>query len=233
MTALYIILGIILFFALVLSVPVMLHLDYTDSTQCSVSWLFVKIKLYPREKKEKEKKEETPKKEEKKEEPEEKKEEKPKEKKENFLVTFYKNEGVSGVIELLGNCVSALKKMSKGFINSIFIRKFYLDIKVTESDAAATAIKYGKICSGLYPSLGFICSNMHVKNYKVNVLADYCGDKTKCDFSVKVGVVPLILINAGIAFVFRLLGQLLKVVFANIKSGTKKANNNMKGGNTK
>lgn len=233
MLALYIIIGIILFFVAVLSIPVVLHLDYTDSTTCSVSWLFLNIKLFPRTKKEKKpEKEKTA--EEKTEEPkEEKKDEKPKEKKENFLVTFYNNEGVSGVLELLSNCVSALKKMSAGFVRSIVIKKFYLDIKVTESDAAATALRYGKICSGLYPSLGFICSNMKVKNYNVNVLADYCGERTNCDFSVKVGVIPIILINAGIAFVFRLLGQLLKVVISNIKSNAKNSNSNMKGGNTK
>lgn len=225
MTALYIILGIIVFFAALLSIPVVLHLDYTDSIVCSVSWLFVKIKLYPRDKKPKQEepeKQEEKKEEEKKEEP---KEEKPKEKKENFLVTFYHNQGVGGVIELINNCVSALKKMTKGFIRSLVIKKFCLDIKVTESDAAQTAITYGKICAALYPSLGFICSNMKVRDYKVNILADYCGEKTNCNFSVKVGVIPIILMNAGIAFVFRLLGQLLKIIFANIKAASKKGNN--------
>ena len=57
MTALYIILGIIAFFVIVLSIPVVLDLEYTDAVRCKVSWLFLKFDLYPFP--EKKKKEET------------------------------------------------------------------------------------------------------------------------------------------------------------------------------
>ena len=75
MTALYIILGIIAFFIIVLSIPVVLDLEYTDAVRCKVSWLFLKFTLYPFP--EKKKKEKKPKEEKKEEKPEEKKEEKP------------------------------------------------------------------------------------------------------------------------------------------------------------
>ena len=220
MTALYIILGIIAFFVIVLSIPVVLDLEYTDAVRCKVSWLFLKFDLYPFP--EKKKKEEKPKEEKKEEKPEEKKEEKPKPKKENFLKTFYNNQGLAGVIELLNNCVAALKRLlgNEGEndlrqIRAVIIKKFRLDIHITEDDAAATAIKYGKVCSALYPSLGFICSNMKVKDYKVNVFADYCGEKTTVEFVTKTAFIPRALINAGIALVFSLLKQLLKVVISN------------------
>ena len=79
MTALYIILGIILFFIAVLSIPVVLDLEYTDAVRCKVSWLFLKFTLYPFP--EKKPKEEKPQEEKKEEKPEEKKEEAPKPKK--------------------------------------------------------------------------------------------------------------------------------------------------------
>ena len=215
MTALYIILGIIAFFVIVLSIPVVLDLEYTDAVRCKVSWLFLKFDLYPFP--EKKKKEEKPK--------EEKKEEKPEPKKENFLKTFYNNQGLAGVIELLNNCVAALKRFSVKFImRAVIIKKFRLDIHITEDDAAATAIKYGKVCSALYPSLGFICSNMKVKDYKVNVFADYCGEKTTVEFVTKTAFIPRALINAGIALVFSLLKQLLKVVISNNKSSNNNTN---------
>lgn len=217
MTALYIILGIIAFFIIVLSIPVVLDLEYTDAVRCKISWLFLKFTLYPFP--EKKKKEKKPKEEKKEEKPEEKKEEKPKPKKENFLKTFYNNQGLSGVIELINNCVGALKRFSVRFIKrAVIIKKFHLDIHVTEDDAAATAIKYGKVCAALYPSLGFICSNMKVKDYKANVFADYCGEKTTVSFVTKTAFIPRALINAGIALVFSLLKQLLKVVISNNKS---------------
>lgn len=217
MTALYIILGIILFFIIILSIPVVLDLEYTDAVRCKVSWLFLKFTIYPFH--EKKKKEEKPQEEKKETKPEEQKDEAPKPKKENFLKTFYNNQGLSGVIELLNNCVKALKRFSVRFIKrAVIIKKFHLDIHITEDDAAATALKYGKVCSALYPSLGFICSNMKVKDYKVNVFADYCGEKTTVEFVTKTAFVPRALINAGIALVFSLLKQLLKVVISNNKS---------------
>ena len=229
MTGLLIFLGIVAFFVLLLSIPVFVDFEYTDAVRLSLQWLFVKIKIYPnnKPKKEKPKKEEKPKEEKPKE--EKTKEEKPeKPKKENFIKTFYNNQGVPGIVELVGNCASALGKFSKGFLKSIYIRKLYINISVTEKDAAQTAIKYGKICSEIYPPLGFICSSCHVKNYKVNIFANYIGDRTKGEFETKVGLVPRSVINAGVAMVFRLAGQLLKVVFANIKSANN--NSNKKGG---
>ena len=235
MTALYIISGIILFFILLLSVPVVLDLEYTDMFRCKVSWLFIKFNIYPpdekKDKKEKKEKKPKPQKENKNEQkPEaENKSDDDTVKKENFIKTFYNNQGVSGILELVRNCALYLGKFSKGFLRSIYIRKLHIRISVTESDAAQTAIKYGKICQELYPPLGFLCSSCHVKNYSVNIWADYCGEKTKGESETKVALVPRSVINAGIALVFRLGVQLLKVVFSNIKANKNK-NNNTKGG---
>lgn len=231
MTALYIFLGIILFFIAVLSVPVLLDLEYTEAFKCKVSWLFLKFNIYPPTNEKKEKK------------PKEVKEEKPADKaqkptsaetdntvkKDNFIKTFYNNQGVLGIIELISNCASFLGKFSKGFLKSIYIKKLYIDISVTESDAAKTALRYGKICQEIYPPLGFICSSCHVKNYRVNIFANYCGDKTKGQFETRVALVPRSVINAGIALVIRLGVQLFKVVLSNNKFNKNK-NIEMKGG---
>lgn len=47
------------------------------------------------------------------------------------------------------------------------IENLKLLLKVSSGDdAAQNAIKYGKVCSAVYPSMGFICSNMKVKNMR-------------------------------------------------------------------
>ena len=235
MTGLLIFAGIILFFILLLSIPVALDLEYVDLFRCRVSWLFLKFNIYPQDesKKKKEKKEKPEKEANPKEKPAENKPaQEEKVKKDNFLKTFYENQGVSGIIDLINNCAKYLGKFSKGFLKSIYITKLFINISVTESDAAKTALKYGKICQEVYPALGFICSSCHVKNYKVNIWANYCGDKTKGAFETRILLVPRSVINAAIALVFRLGIQLLKVVFSNIKA-SKNNNSNMKGGQQK
>lgn len=232
MTGLLIFAGIILFFVLLLSIPVVLDLEYIDLFKFRVSWLFIKFNIYPQDENKKKKKKEPKKPKEKapqKNNTEQKPQEALPEKKDNFIKTFYNNQGVIGIIDLIRNCASYLGKFSMGFLKSIYISKLFINISVTESDAAKTALKYGKICQEVYPPLGFICSSCHVKNYKVNIWADYCGDKTKGAFETKIKIVPRSIINAAIALVFRLGIQLLKVVFSNIKS-SKNKNSNMKGG---
>ena len=231
MTALYIILGIVLFFVAVLSIPVVLDMEYGDVFKLRVSWLFVKFNILPKDESEKKpKKEKKP------------KEEKPKEeapqqtpssdgapKKDNFIKVFYNNQGVTGIVELVKNCASYLGKFGKGFLKSIYIKKLEIAIAVSESDAASTAIKYGKICQEIYPPLGFICSSCHVKNYHVDIRPDYCGRKTKGAFDTRVALVPRSVINAGIALVFRLGVEFVKTLLV-YKKAKEKRNNNLKGG---
>lgn len=230
MTALYIILGIVLFFVAVLSIPVVLDMEYGDVFKLRVSWLFVKFNILPKDESEKKpKKEKKPKAE------KPQAEKAPTEtsvtdapKKDNPIKIFYEDQGVLGIVELINNVASYLGKFSKGFLKSIYIKKLRIRIWVTEGDAAQTAIKYGKFCQMIYPPLGFICSSCHVKDYDVNIWAEYCGDKTKGEFETKVALIPRSVINAGIAFVFRLVVRLVKALLVYFKA--KKKNNNLKGG---
>ena len=230
MTALYIILGVVLFFIAVLSIPVVLDMEYGDVFKLRVSWLFVKFNILPKdESKKKPKKEKKP--EQKKKQAETAHTETPvanTAKKENPIKIFYEDQGVLGIAELINNVASYLGKFSKGFLKSIYIKKLRIRIWVTEGDAAQTAIKYGKFCQMIYPPLGFICSSCHVKDYDVNIWAEYCGDKTKGEFETKVALIPRSVINAGIAFVFRLVVRLVKALLVYFKA--KKKNNNLKGG---
>lgn len=231
MTALFIILGIVLLFILLLSVPVVVDMEYVETFKLKVSWLFIKINILPKDenKKKKEKKPKKPKKE--KEPKEEPKEEKPaevKEKGDNPIKIFYEDQGVMGIVDLIGNCASYLGRFTKAFIRSFYIKRLRLRIWVTEGDAAQTAIKYGKFCQMIYPPLGYICSSCRVKDYDVNIWADYCGEKTKGEFETRIALIPRKVINAGIALVFRLVARLVKALLAFLKA--KKKKNNLKGG---
>ena len=117
MTALYIILGIIAFLIILLSVKFVITVHYEDDIAVSLGWLFLKFNLLPM--KEKEKK---PKKEKKEKKSEENSEviPEPKEKKDNMFVRFYRNRGVSGVVQLLKDAAKALgggfKRMGRAFL---------------------------------------------------------------------------------------------------------------------
>lgn len=210
MAALYIILGIIAFFVIILSIRITVSAEYFDEFRLKLSWLFINIQLLPAKKSDKPKKEKKPKeKKEKEEKPKQEQEPKlddGKEKKENIFVTFYNNQGFDGVVQLINNAVSALGKMFSSFKKHIVIRELYLFMTVTGGcDAAETALNYGNMCQKIFPAMGYICSNLPVKKYDVEIEPDFLGLKNQAQFAFTIHIRPIFFINAVIVLVFRLL----------------------------
>ncbi len=231
MTGLYIFLGIIGFIILVLSIRITVNGEFFDEFRLNVKWLFLKIDILPAKKKDKPKKEKAPK--EKKEDPatEEATEETPTEKKENIFVKFYNNQGFDGVIQLINNVGKALGKLMHSFKKHIVLRELYLWMTVTGGcDAAETVLAYGRICQKVFPALSFICTNLTVKKYDVEIEPDFLGNKNKAEFAFSVSVRPIFILNALIVFVFRLLVKVVLKFLMGIKDKSKNNENINEGG---
>ncbi len=217
MTALYVILGIIAFLLFLLSVKFVITVHYEDDVAVSVGWLFLKFNILPKKEKEdkpdkkKEKKEKTEE-----EKPKEKNEvvKEPKKKKDNMFVRFYNNRGVSGVVELIKDAAKAIGGMFKRIGRAFLFEELYIALDVGASDSAETAIKYGKVCSAVFPAMGFIVNTMRIKKYSININPDFLYGKNVAKLHTKVSVRPIALINAVIIMVFELL---FKVVIKLLK----------------
>ena len=222
MTALYIILGIIAFFVILLSIKFTVTVHYENDVAVSVQWLFLKFDILP--KKEKENK---PKKEKKK----KTKEEKPKEesevirepkkkKKDNMFVRFYNNRGVSGVVQLLKDAAKAVGGMFRRIGRAFLFEELIISLKVGAGDSAETAIKYGKICSAAFPAMGLIVSTMRVKKYNIEINPDFIYGKNEARLHTKVSVRPVKLIGAVIVLVFELLFKVVIKLLKHSKAPT-------------
>jgi len=231
MKVLAIIIGIIVFFALVLSIRVKVSLDYAEKPACSVRWLFIKIPVYPpKEKTKKPKKEKAKKDNKKKEKAEEPPAEKaPAEKKENPFMVFFKKEGVEGVYSLLSKTVSALNSMIGKIIRQFRIEELYLYMLIGAGDAAETAQKYGETCAKFFPLLGAIVSNFKVKKYDIDISPDFLANKDKAEFHTVISLSPRKLINSVLVFGLKLLfGVLLKFLLKSRPKKNKAAKQNTK-----
>lgn len=221
MVVLYILLGIIAFIALVLSVRITINGEFFDEFKLNIKWLFVNIQILPS----KPKKDKPPKKEKLKKVKEEKTTEEitdTTEKKENIFAKFYKNQGFDGVIELVNNAATDLGKMFSSFKKHIVLRELYLWMTISSGDAAQTALDYGRICQKVFPALSFICTNLTVKKYDVEIEPDFIGVKNKAQFASSVSIRPIFFINAVIVLALRLV---FNVVIKFLK-GTKNTNKN-------
>ena len=229
MLALYILLGLVLLLVLLLSVKVRVHAEYFDAFTAKLRWAFLSFDLYPTKPKPEKPKKEKPQKE------EPAQEKPPKPKKPNPLKTFYENQGFDGVKQLALDSADALGSLMKSVKKHLILDELYLFLTVSHNqDAARTAIEYGETCRQVFPAMGFICSNLQVRKYDVEIEPDFLGAFSQAEFSFTVSIRPLFLIQAVLALAIRMLFKVvLKVLRAKPAQPSENTNTkNIQGGAT-
>lgn len=228
MIFLYILLGILALLILLLSVKVRIDAEYIDSFQVKLRWLFLSLPIYPMQKKEKKPKKEKPKKEE----PPKEQTEAPKEKKPNPFKTFYDNQGFAGVMQLVRDSADAVGGLMKSVKKHLIIDELFLWIVISHNhDAAQTALEYGEACQDVYPAMGFICSNLKVKKYDVEIEPDFIGTFSSAQFAFALSVRPIFLLNAGLVLAVKLLFKVvLKLLRAKPKTPENTETQTIQGG---
>ncbi|MCR4925115.1 MAG: DUF2953 domain-containing protein [Clostridiales bacterium] len=204
MIFLYILLAIVLLFVIILNIKVHLIAEYDEKIYFTIKYAFFKFELLPVDSKKKKKaiEEQTI-------EPPKEQTAKPAKAKRNILKDFYEAEGIDGILLLLKKTAEIMSGFFKHFFKHFIVEDLFLDIKVASTDAANTALKYGKISSVVFASVGTICANAKVKKYNVNVSPDFLDNKTTGQFYSKCSFRPSVLINAGIVMAVKLFFKVL------------------------
>ncbi len=221
MLLLYALSVVIFFIIAAFLVPLRVTAQYDGTFEMYVKYLFIKIKVFPSEKKaDKEKK---PKKEKKadKSEDESGKKEKPKEKKENIFLKFYNNQGFEATLQLIADALKATGGIFSGTFRHFVFREIFLMMRISGPDAAQTAIRYGQISSAVFPAMGYICSKAKVKKYDIDLIPDFLANHDEAVFRFEFGLSPIFVTNSVVAAAFKLfknvIYKLLKVNSADNK----------------
>lgn len=182
---LYILLGIALFVALVMFIPITLRASYKEKFWCAVYIGFVKLQLVPaKPKKEKKKKV-------KKQTPKTKQPKKATEKKPSLIKKY----GIEWLLNLIKRVAELAVSALQDFFSHILIKKLSLSISVAGDDAADTAIKYGKYCAVVYPAVGTIVRAVKCKGYGVDInpnFSEKAETEINFDFVARVFVFRLV-----------------------------------------
>ena len=240
MIALYIILAVIALIVILFSIKVSVTAVYDETFTLDIKWFFIKLRIYPEDEEKKAKKEakkaekEQKKKNSKKEKPKKEKTEESASPKSNIFRDFYNNQGFAATVNLIRTAAAQLGGFLKGVYRAFVIENLTVLLRVSAGDdAAQTAIKYGKVCSAVYPAMGFICSNMKVKQYDVNVVPDFISAENTATFKLSLSVRPIKLTNAVIVLAFRLIFKVLLKLLKGSKKNDKSITNTVKGGTAK
>ena len=219
---LYILLGIIIFFTLILLIPVKLDISSTDKTELYLKILFVKIKLSPRKKKINIKKyspkamEKARKKAEKKALAKQKKilkkklkPQKTKEKKPSKIKEIFKHPTdipafVTDVYDIISILVGKFSKRIKINVKSC-------NIVIGTDNAAKTAIVYGAVCAGINALLSLL---VQFTNYderdteNINISPDFTSEKIQSSIYVRITLRP----GQLFTFLFSVLPEIFRVL---------------------
>lgn len=240
MIALYIILAVIALIVILFSIKVSVTAVYDETFTLDIKWLFIKLRIYPEDEEKRAKKEakkaekDQKKKNSKQEKPKKEKTEESASPKSNIFKDFYNNQGFTATVNLIRTAAAQLGGFLKGVYRAFVIENLTVLLKVSAGDdAAQTAVKYGKVCSVVYPAMGFICSNMKVKQYDVNVVPDFISAENTATFKLSLSVRPIKLTNAVIVLAFRLIFKVLLKLLKGSKKNDKSITNTVKGGTAK
>lgn len=240
MIALYIILAVIALIVILFSIKVSVTAVYDETFTLDIKWLFIKLRIYPEDEEKRAKKEakkaekDQKKKISKQEKPKKEKTEESASPKSNIFKDFYNNQGFAATVNLIRTAAAQLGGFLKGVYRAFVIENLTVLLKVSAGDdAAQTAVKYGKVCSAVYPAMGFICSNMKVKQYDVNVVPDFISAENTATFKLSLSVRPIKLTNAVIVLAFRLIFKVLLKLLKGSKKNDKSITNTVKGGTAK
>ena len=240
MIALYIILAVIALIVILFSIKVSVTAVYDETFTLDIKWLFIKLRIYPEDEEKRAKKEakkaekEQKKKNSKKEKHKKEKTEESASPKSNIFKDFYNNQGFAATVNLIRTAAAQLGGFLKGVYRAFVIENLTVLLKVSAGDdAAQTAVKYGKVCSAVYPAMGFICSNMKVKQYDVNVVPDFISAENTATFKLSLSVRPIKLTNVVIVLAFRLIFKVLLKLLKGSKKNNKFVINTVKGGTAK
>lgn len=177
MTAIYIILGIVLFFALILSLPVGINIRYREELSLYLKILFVKIKIYPQDKKKKIKKSS--------------KKDKKAQTRTSTELKEKKSEGGESLTSAIRLITEILATFFKAFAKRLHVRLAKIHIKVATSDAARTAILYGAVCGALAcltDLLNEITNLDGSPRYSITVCTDYLTERCEADIDISLSI---------------------------------------------
>ncbi len=126
------------------------------------------------------------------------------------LKNLHKQEGLSGILSLFGSILRIAKDFLGRFAHSITIRDLQLCVRIGCAEADKTAIRYGEICSVLFPLLSALASQVHMRHKIVRVQPDFVEEGIDVRMRMKLLLYPMGILAAAVVAFVKLIGVWLK-----------------------
>lgn len=127
------------------------------------------------------------------------------EKKSGGILAKYKPQSLSEGIDLALDLLHTAGKPLRWLLRRITIRDIDLDLAVSDPDAAACAIRFGKVNIAMYNTLALLCQFFRVRKKQIRICCIYNQPHGTYRGSCQIRVCPAVILGAVIGFGARFL----------------------------
>lgn len=127
------------------------------------------------------------------------------EKKSGGILVKYKPQSLSEGIDLALDLLHTAGKPLRWLLRRITIRDIDLDLAVSDPDAAACAIRFGKVNIAVYNTLALLCQFFRVRKKQIRICCIYNQPHGTYRGSCQIRVCPAVILGAVIGFGARFL----------------------------
>lgn len=127
------------------------------------------------------------------------------EKKSGGILAKYKPQTLSEGIDLALDLLHTAGKPLRWLLRRITIRDIDLDLAVSDPDAAACAIRFGKVNIAVYNTLALLCQFFRVRKKQIRICCIYNQPHGTYRGSCQIRVCPAVILGAVIGFGARFL----------------------------
>ncbi len=199
MTALIIILSIIAFFTLLLFIPLRVKIKAESELYITLSYLFLRFRLYPKKQKKKQKPPEKAAAKSGKKPPEKDGEKKP-----GYIQKLFKEKGAAAAIRELTDILKTVLKQFFKMLKHLKFNKLFLTVHVADNDAAKAAIEYGAVNAAIFPLLALADTASGINRKKVDIYCEFEGESS-LSADIRLSLRPIFLLTSALAALFKII----------------------------
>ena len=179
---------------LLLSLPVFVIAEWNEKLTVKIKYLFFRFTVVPApEKKKKPKQEKEP-------------EQKPAKPKKKQRKKHTPDEIIDGFID----AVHRYGPGTKMILRNIRVHKLEGFWKIAGEDAAACAVRYGRVCALLNTAFGFIRNLVRIEKTKLKVYPDFLAEEEEIRIYTEIEANPIVILIGGVRIAFAFLKNMIK-----------------------
>lgn len=179
---------------LLLSLPVFITAEWNEKLTVKIKYLFFRFTVVPApEKKKKPKQEKEP-------------EQKPAKPKKKQRKKHTPDEIIDGFID----AVHRYGPGTKMILRNIRVHKLEGFWKIAGEDAAACAVRYGRVCALLNTAFGFIRNLVRIEKTKLKVYPDFLAEEEEIRVYTEIEANPIVILIGGVRIAFAFLKNMIK-----------------------